>query len=105
MESNLQDHLVGLDGPGDGRLHLVAQELGLLVGPLEVNDGLVHVDSLEYLGHGLRRDVVRFNVQLCQVAVSLKKYMFISFTFNIQMIAFKEVDKNMAIIPNLLFLT
>jgi len=46
VESDLEDRLVLLDGLRDRHLHLVAQEVGLLVAGLDFSDHLLSVGSL-----------------------------------------------------------
>ena len=47
MEPDFEDALVLLDGLGDGHLHLVAQEVGLLVARLDFRQDLLGVGRLK----------------------------------------------------------
>lgn len=47
MEPDFEDRLVLLDGLGDGHLHLVAQEVGLLVARLDFRQHLLGIGGLE----------------------------------------------------------
>ena len=47
VEPDFEDALVLLDGLGDGHLHLVAQEVGLLVARLDFRQDLLGVGRLK----------------------------------------------------------
>ena len=72
VQAHLQNGLVLLHGLRDGHLHLVAQELRLLVAGLDLLQDLLDVGGLEDLDEGGAGDGVGLDVELLQGAVVLQ---------------------------------